>query len=150
MTQVTNWEPKPGTEADWRADLRVPLLMTSDRVEWLRLHRIEQGDRCHYCTAKFAGPFGDPLLQPTLDHFIAKGVGGEHSFENTVAACWLCNTAKGDMIPEQARELLPHRRVELLQVMERKKASKKRNMKRRRARARKRLQGATEASEVAG
>lgn len=134
----------PGTEADWRADLRSPLPQwkTGPRVEWLRQHRIEQGDRCHYCGCRFRDRWDDRLLVATLDHVIPKSQGGEHSFENTVAACWLCNTAKQSMMPEEAAVHLPHRRIALLNTIERKAARSKRTIKRQRQRARERIREA--------
>ena len=132
------WPIQDGTEADWRVDFSValPEWQQSDRVVWLRRHRLEQGNKCHYCGAWLTAPEEDPLLKATLDHVVPLSLGGEHSFDNTVAACWLCNTAKKSMTPEEARTLLPHHRIVILNTIERRTKNCPRNMKRRRQRAR--------------
>lgn len=33
---------------------------------------------------------------PTIDHVVPLSRGGPHTYENTQAACWACNTRKGD------------------------------------------------------
>lgn len=145
-----DWPLLEGTEANWRADLRAPLpdWKTSERVEWLRLHRIEQGDRCHYCTCAFMCPIDEPMLKPTLDHVVTLSKGGEHSFENTVAACWLCNTAKQSMMPDEAATRLPHVRVALLNAIlhKRKRLKRRRKDQRKRARLREAKRLAAEAT----
>ena len=78
------------------------------------------------------------MLVPTLDHVIALGRGGPDTFENTVAACRLCNQAKADMAVDQIRDLLPHRRVGLLNWMLGKRQREK-NRKRGRRRAMKKI-----------
>lgn len=63
------------------------------RKIWLEHHVIEQDNRCAYCRRSFM-PEGDRCA--TVDHVIAKSVGGLDVFENTVAACYGCNTCKGN------------------------------------------------------
>ncbi|MEL6353032.1 MAG: HNH endonuclease [Cyanobacteria bacterium J06627_28] len=49
---------------------------------------------CQYCGSQ---------KQLTLDHVIPKSWGGQHSWDNVVAACSACNTAKGARSPELAK-----------------------------------------------
>ncbi|MEX2374841.1 MAG: HNH endonuclease [Dehalococcoidia bacterium] len=56
------------------------------------------GDRCQYC-----GQRGGQL---TLDHIIPKHRGGQHVWENLVAACRACNHHKGGRTPQEARMVL--------------------------------------------
>ena len=44
------------------------------------------GSRCQYCTAP----------AESIDHVVPRSRGGEHVWENVVAACRPCNTAKRD------------------------------------------------------
>lgn len=37
-----------------------------------------------------------------LDHVVPRSRGGDHTWENVVAACRRCNTRKGDRTPEEA------------------------------------------------
>ncbi|OCR00616.1 HNH nuclease [Oscillatoriales cyanobacterium USR001] len=48
---------------------------------------------CQYCGS---------TKRLTLDHVIPKAQGGSHTWENVVAACEKCNSAKGDRTPTQA------------------------------------------------
>ena len=48
---------------------------------------------CQYCGQKY------PFL--TIDHIIPRRLGGNHSWENLVAACPGCNHRKGGRTPEQ-------------------------------------------------
>lgn len=110
--------------ANWRDELRAQLLSANrQKARWLLLHRIEQGNRCHYCGLNFADVEGEPAYRPTLDHVVPRKAGGEHSFANTVAACWLCNTAKRATMPQHLAVQLGHRRIALriqLKITERK------------------------------
>ena len=56
------------------------------------------GDPCQYC-----GQRGGQL---TLDHVVPKHRGGEHAWENLVAACRACNHRKGGRTPQEARMAL--------------------------------------------
>ena len=55
-------------------------------------------ERCQYC-----GRRGGDL---TLDHVVPKHRGGEHAWENLVAACRDCNHRKGGRTPQEARMAL--------------------------------------------
>ncbi len=50
---------------------------------------------CQYC-----GEFGGDL---TVDHVIPRSRGGEHTWENVVTACRLCNHRKGGKTLQEAR-----------------------------------------------
>lgn len=51
------------------------------------------GQKCQYCGAS---------KDLTLDHVIPKSKGGRSTWENLVAACKLCNSKKGDLLPDEA------------------------------------------------
>ena len=54
------------------------------------------GHRCQYCGAgKLAGEL-------TFDHVVPRAQGGNTSWTNIVAACFPCNSRKGNRTPEQA------------------------------------------------
>ncbi|GAB4529373.1 MAG: HNH endonuclease [Anaerolineales bacterium] len=55
---------------------------------------------CQYC--------GHTTRQLTIDHVIPKHLGGEHSWQNLVAACAPCNHRKGGRTLEQAQMRLLH------------------------------------------
>jgi 5-methylcytosine-specific restriction endonuclease McrA len=58
--------------------------------------------RCQYC----AGP------ADSIDHVVPRSRGGEHVWENVVAACRPCNTAKRDrLLSEAGMRLRRHPRV---------------------------------------
>jgi 5-methylcytosine-specific restriction endonuclease McrA len=50
------------------------------------------GGRCQYCHKP----------AENLDHVVPRSRGGEHAWENVVAACRRCNTRKGDRMPDEA------------------------------------------------
>jgi len=52
---------------------------------------------CQYCGSS---------KQLTLDHVLPKSRGGQHSWDNVVAACESCNQAKGARTPAEARMTL--------------------------------------------
>ena len=52
--------------------------------------------RCQYC----ARP------AENLDHVLPRSRGGDHTWENVVAACRPCNARKGDKTPDEARMAL--------------------------------------------
>lgn len=54
--------------------------------------------RCQYC--------GEESGQLTLDHVTPRHRGGQHSWENLVAACPLCNRRKGGRTPTESRMTL--------------------------------------------
>jgi 5-methylcytosine-specific restriction endonuclease McrA len=74
-----------------------------ERREWLRVHREAQEDKCSYCRVPMQRrPIeAERWRQPTLDHVVALSKGGRDSFDNTVAACFGCNNAKGDLSVEE-------------------------------------------------
>ena len=53
------------------------------------------GYRCQYC--------GQEMSQLTLDHVVPRHRGGEHTWENLVAACPQCNRRKGGRTLAEAR-----------------------------------------------
>lgn len=48
--------------------------------------------RCQYCGGS----------AENLDHVVPRSRGGDHTWENVVAACRPCNTRKGDRTPDEA------------------------------------------------
>lgn len=68
------------------------------------------GSRCQYC--------GAPA--ENLDHVVPRSRGGQHTWENVVAACRRCNTRKEDRLPAEAGMVLrcvpraPRQRIQLL------------------------------------
>ncbi|NQV06505.1 HNH endonuclease [bacterium] len=54
------------------------------------------GSHCQYCGA----------AAENLDHVMPRSRGGDHIWENVVAACRPCNTRKGDRTPEEAGMVL--------------------------------------------
>jgi 5-methylcytosine-specific restriction endonuclease McrA len=53
---------------------------------------IRDGNRCQYC--------GSPAED--VDHVVPRSRGGEHIWENVVAACRRCNSSKEDRTPREA------------------------------------------------
>ncbi len=43
----------------------------------------------------------EPHRYPTIDHIIPLSLGGPDTFENTVAACTPCNSAKANLLPAE-------------------------------------------------
>jgi 5-methylcytosine-specific restriction endonuclease McrA len=68
------------------------------------------GSRCQYCGS----------AAENLDHVIPRSRGGQHTWENVVAACRRCNTRKEDRLPHEVGMVLrstpvaPRHRVQLL------------------------------------
>lgn len=56
---------------------------------------------CQYC--------GQRKKNLTVDHVIPRRLGGNHTWENLVAACAACNHRKGGRTNEQAGMYLPHK-----------------------------------------
>jgi 5-methylcytosine-specific restriction endonuclease McrA len=52
--------------------------------------------RCQYCSRP----------AENLDHVLPRSRGGDHAWENVVAACRPCNARKGDKTPDEARMAL--------------------------------------------
>ena len=59
---------------------------------------LRDGGRCQYCGAK----------AESIDHVIPRSRGGEHTWENVVAACERCNSAKRDRLLEDTTMRLRH------------------------------------------
>jgi 5-methylcytosine-specific restriction endonuclease McrA len=59
---------------------------------------LRDGGRCQYCGAK----------AESIDHVIPRSRGGEHTWENVVAACERCNSAKRDRLLEDTSMQLRH------------------------------------------
>ena len=59
---------------------------------------LRDGGRCQYC--------GDKA--ESIDHVIPRSRGGEHTWENVVAACERCNSAKRDRLLEDTTMRLRH------------------------------------------
>lgn len=98
---------------------RGPRASPAERSRWLPAHLERQDGKCHYCDLIFDPRDIDPMNRATLDHVVPLSRGGEDSEANTVAACLLCNTAKGDMLLDEALEALPAARVRILANRER-------------------------------
>lgn len=59
--------------------------------------RERDGDGCHYCgvAMDFARTTRRILKdKATIDHVVPISAGGPHTFDNTVLACWGCNSEK--------------------------------------------------------
>lgn len=63
-------------------------LRTALHQDWRNKRTKAQSGLCFYCQK--------PMTQPTLDHVIPLSKGGADHWENTVAACFVCNQAKAD------------------------------------------------------
>lgn len=109
---MTDAEKQEQIEAAWMQHLVRPGAV---RQRWLLQRLAEGGDACHYCAAPISIGGANGKARATLDHVIPRAKGGEDCYENVVAACLLCNVAKGDLMPDQVADLLPRRRAELLE-----------------------------------
>lgn len=69
-----------------RSYVRVPYRARVPMTRAALMHR--DGFRCAYCGAK----------ADTVDHVVPRSRGGEHSWENCVAACTTCNRRKADRL----------------------------------------------------
>jgi hypothetical protein len=65
------------------------------RLQWLEAHLKRQKRRCFYCNILMTRETAD--RRPTIDHVVPRSEGGADAIENTVAACYACNAAKGSM-----------------------------------------------------
>jgi 5-methylcytosine-specific restriction endonuclease McrA len=63
-----------------------------------KMTKLEIFNRDHY-TCQYCGWHGKEL---TLDHVVPKKRGGEHTWENVVSACALCNRKKAGRTPLEA------------------------------------------------
>lgn len=63
---------------------------------------LRDGGRCQYCGKR----------AESIDHVVPRSKGGEHSWENVVAACGRCNSVKRDrMLEETHMRLRTHPRA---------------------------------------
>jgi len=76
-------------------------------VPQLRLSRRSVFARDDY-TCQYCGAVSRDL---TIDHVVARRMGGDHTWENVVACCRRCNATKGDKPPRVAGMLLRRRPV---------------------------------------
>lgn len=68
------------------------------RATWLKSRIKDQKNRCALCGGLMAPSKREPLAygtEPSLDHIKPLSKGGLDHFENTQAAHWKCNQAKG-------------------------------------------------------
>jgi len=82
--------------------LQVPSVIRLRRFVKVPYHRrtplnrravfARDGHRCQYCGAS----------AENLDHVVPRSRGGDHTWENVVAACRRCNTRKGNRTPFEA------------------------------------------------
>ena len=69
-----------------------------------KLTKLEVFNRDHY-TCQYCGR---PTKELTLDHVIPRRRGGEHTWDNVVSACKVCNSRKGGRTPAEAGMKLIH------------------------------------------
>ncbi|SMF61378.1 HNH endonuclease [Allosphingosinicella indica] len=82
------------------------------RRQWLIRLLAMQDDKCAYCKEIISiSPTGDA----TLDHQVPLAKAGADAFENCVAACELCNHAKGDLLPGEFALVMLDRRAQVLE-----------------------------------
>lgn len=94
---------------EWHAErltMAVPSVIRLRRFVRVPYHRrvplnrravfARDSHRCQYCG----------IAAENLDHVLPRSRGGDHTWENVVAACRPCNTRKGDRTPEEAGLLL--------------------------------------------
>jgi 5-methylcytosine-specific restriction endonuclease McrA len=56
---------------------------------------------CHLCCQPIDRRLrGDAWMRATIDHIIPIALGGDHTYENTKAAHWICNMKKGCSMPK--------------------------------------------------
>lgn len=77
----------------------------NERRSWLLRHYDKQASRCWYCQViMHLGKKGAPKdRMATIDHVIARSVGGADVEANTVGACLACNTDKGSLSEDTFR-----------------------------------------------
>lgn len=72
------------------------------RQEALNVLLSAQQQRCAYCRREMRRRAGGGMMEPwdaTIDHVYPIYLGGKDVFENYVAACYTCNSAKGGRAP---------------------------------------------------
>lgn len=87
-------------------------LQNDKHVTWRRKHAKKQGHLCAYCGHLLSE---DPRSRwvTTLDHVVPIARGGRDHWENTCAACRVCNQSKAD---RTAEEFLKEREQESLSL----------------------------------
>jgi 5-methylcytosine-specific restriction endonuclease McrA len=71
---------------------------TYKRRQFLSKHIANQQNKCAYCGVPMSRTGSSSYdSQATLDHVVARSLGGEDTEENTVAACRACNSSKDDL-----------------------------------------------------
>lgn len=81
------------------------------RADRARLLAEQQGQRCCYCGVRFQDEMPADLRlyfdpRPSVEHLIRIADGGKRVWQNEVAACRGCNSARGDMAPGKFYELV--------------------------------------------
>jgi|GEM_PF-6560107 len=69
-------------------------------IEYVNIRRLvtRQNGQCAICHRPMTGAVPEPRAA-TVDHIHPISKGGEHSYQNTQAACFMCNSIKGDSLP---------------------------------------------------
>src|SRR5688572_9856187 len=82
------------------------LLLSNLRTDWRRKRFKGQDGLCAYCGQAMALIPSHPKQRNacTLDHRIPLSRAGVDHWENSVAACYRCNTSKGDLTAEEFME----------------------------------------------
>lgn len=89
-------------------ELDYPLVIRLVKYVWIPFPRLalsrkgvlmRDGDVCQYAGCRKTI---NKRNQITIDHVIPRSRGGDHSWENVVAACYSCNNHKANRTPEEA------------------------------------------------
>lgn len=78
--------------------IRISSMVRPPRRTHRRLTRMEVFRRDHF-TCQYCGRQGKQL---TIDHVIPRYRGGQHTWENVVSACAVCNRSKAGRTPKEA------------------------------------------------
>jgi 5-methylcytosine-specific restriction endonuclease McrA len=84
-------------------------LLQAKRQDWRWKRFKEQKGRCAYCPTEMLLEVTSPRDQYrlcTLDHKLPLGRGGMDHWENSAAACYACNQAKGNLTATEFRARL--------------------------------------------
>ena len=73
--------------------------------EWRR-RLVRQAKHCRYCARRVSETHSEHAPESTLDHLIPKSRGGLEHPLNYQLCCTRCNTAKGDLTPDEWLELI--------------------------------------------
>lgn len=87
-------------EAAWAEYRQTPVQISAQlHRDWLIEHFEAQHGKCAYCNVPMTlGTFPRARdRRATLDHIVARSVGGADDKDNTLAACHHCNTTKSSM-----------------------------------------------------